>query len=114
MDNCIFCKIASHEVASSIFYEDDYCVAFDDLNPQAPVHALVVPKEHYANIGDSVPDDVLAALFHAASEVARLKGVDITGYRLIVNTGTDAGQTVPHLHVHVLGGITMSEGMLPA
>lgn len=113
MDDCIFCKIASHDIPSSIFYEDDYVVAFDDLAPQAPVHALIVPKQHHGDIGDSVPDDVMAALFQAAAKVARIKGIDETGYRLIVNTGADAGQTVGHLHVHVLGGITMGEGMLP-
>jgi len=113
MSDCLFCGIASHEIPSSIFYEDDRVVAFDDLNPQAPVHALVVPKEHHDDIGDDVPDDVLAAVFHAAAEVARIKGIDGTGYRLIVNTGADAGQTIRHLHVHVLGGVPMDEGMLP-
>jgi histidine triad (HIT) family protein len=103
MDDCIFCKIANHQIESTIFYEDDLVVAFDDLNPEAPVHALIVPKAHYANIGDDVPDDVLVALFSAVPKVAAAKGLT-NGYRTIINTGHDGGQEVNHLHVHVLGG----------
>lgn len=112
MSDCIFCKIAAHEIPSTVVYENEYVLAFDDLYPQAPVHTLVIPKEHYASISDGVPDELMAEVFKAANEVARIKGVDKTGYRLITNNGSDAGQTVHHFHVHVLGGVKMAEGML--
>lgn len=111
MDDCIFCKIASHEIPSSIVYEDDQVVAFDDLNPQAPVHTLVIPKCHYENIVDSVPAETLAAMTHAIGEVARSKGLT-DGFRVIANTGADAGQTVMHFHMHVLGGESLGEKLL--
>lgn len=111
MDDCIFCKIAAHEIPSTIVYEDDMVIAFDDLNPQAPVHTLVVPKAHYDNIVDDVPGDVLAAMTHAVAEVAKAKGLD-QGFRVIANTGAAAGQTVMHLHMHVLGGKDMSETLV--
>lgn len=113
MEDCIFCKIAAKEIPSSIFYEDDHVVAFDDLSPQAPVHCLIIPKMHYAAISDDVPSDIMAAIFTAVPKVARIKGLEQKGYRMIVNTGSDAGQTVFHFHVHVLGGAKMGEGMLP-
>jgi histidine triad (HIT) family protein len=112
MDGCIFCMIASGEIPASIVYENDVVVAFKDLNPQAPVHVLVVPRTHYSGLGDDVPAPVLAALLGAAPRVAEACGVAASGYRAIVNTGPDAGQTVPHLHLHVLGGARMSEGMV--
>ena len=112
MEDCIFCKIANHEIESTIFYEDDAVVAFDDLNPQAPVHCLIVPKKHYDDIGDGVSPEALGAVFAAVPKVAAMKGLSEKGYRTIVNTGADAGQTVKHLHVHVIGGITMAEKML--
>lgn len=111
MSDCIFCKIAQHEIPSTIVYEDDLVIAFDDLNPQAPVHTLVIPKVHYDNIVDGVPGDVLAAMAHAIGEVARVKGLD-AGFRVITNTGVDAGQTVMHFHMHVLGGKTLGEGLI--
>ena len=112
MDDCIFCKIASGEIPSNAVYENDDVIAFDDLSPQAPVHTLVIPKVHYRNLSDDVPANVLAAVFSAVAEVARIKGVDESGYRVIVNNGPDANQTVQHLHVHVLGGRPMSHGMV--
>lgn len=112
MSDCIFCKIASHEIPSTVVYENDDVIAFDDLSPQAPVHTLVIPKKHYASISDNVPDELMAEIFRVAHEVAKIKGVDKSGYRLITNNGPDAGQTVHHFHVHVLGGTKMSEGML--
>ena len=111
MSDCIFCKIAQHEIPSTIVYEDDLVVAFDDLNPQAPVHTLVIPKDHYENIIDDVPAEVLGAMAHAVAEVARIKGLE-SGFRVITNTGADAGQTVMHFHMHVLGGKTLGEGLL--
>lgn len=111
MDDCIFCKIAAHEIPSTTVYEDDEVIAFDDLNPQAPVHTLVIPKKHYANICDGVPAKTLAAMVHAIDEVAQVKGLD-KGFRVITNTGADAGQTVLHFHMHVLGGRDLGEGLV--
>jgi histidine triad (HIT) family protein len=112
MDDCIFCKIASGEIPSKAVYENDDVIAFDDLSPQAPVHTLVIPKVHYRNLSDDVPASVLATVFSAVAQVARIKGVDESGYRVIVNNGPDANQTVQHLHVHILGGRPMSHGMV--
>jgi histidine triad (HIT) family protein len=112
VDGCIFCMIAGGEVPASIVYEDDVVVAFKDLNPQAPVHILVVPRAHYSGLDDDVPPAVLASLVAAAPRAAEAAGVAQTGYRTIVNTGEDAGQSVLHLHLHVIGGAAMSEGMV--
>lgn len=109
--DCIFCKIASHEIPSTIVYEDDLVIAFDDLSPQAPVHTLVIPKDHYRDITDGVPAETLAAMTHAIDEVARVKGLT-DGFRVITNKGADAGQTVMHFHMHVLGGKPLGEGLL--
>lgn len=109
--DCIFCKIASHEIPSTIVYEDDLVIAFDDLSPQAPVHTLVIPKDHYRDITDGVPAETLAAMTHAIDEVARVKGLT-DGFRVIANKGADAGQTVMHFHMHVLGGKPLGEGLL--
>lgn len=111
MSDCIFCKIANHEIPSTVVYEDDVVIAFDDLNPQAPVHTLVVPKAHYENIIDGVPAETLAAMANAVAEVARAKGLD-QGFRVITNTGAAAGQTVMHLHWHVLGGRDLGEDLV--
>ena len=104
MDDCIFCKLANHDIPTTIVYETDTVCAFEDANPQAPVHVLVVPKRHYAHVADDVPREVLADIMEAAIEVARIKGVDQSGFRLVMNTGADANQIVKHLHCHVLGG----------
>ena len=111
-NDCIFCKIAAHEIPSTVVYEDDQVIAFDDLSPQAPVHTLVIPKEHYENIIDDVPAETLAAMAHAIKEVARIKGLD-DGFRVISNKGEHAGQTVMHIHMHVLGVKDLGEAMLP-
>lgn len=113
MEDCIFCKIARKEIPSTTVYETDSVIAFDDLNPQAPVHTLVIPKDHYMSVSDNVPAPLMAELFQAAHKVAEIKGVDKTGYRLITNNGSDAGQTVFHFHIHVLGGKKLSEGLIP-
>lgn len=111
--DCIFCKIANGEIATELVYEDDLVAAFKDMNPQAPVHVLVVPKSHYANIIDNVPGETLAAMARAVGVVAEKTGIDADGFRVIMNTGDAAGQTVKHLHMHVLGGRNLSEGLLP-
>ena len=112
MSDCIFCKIANHEIEGDYVYEDDKVAAFKDLNPQAPVHVLVVPKTHYDNLIDDVPADVLAAMVHAVAEVTAATGIDKEGFRVIANTGDAAGQTVHHLHLHVLGGCDLGEGLI--
>lgn len=112
MSDCIFCKIASGEIAVPFVYEDEYVVAIDDISPQAPVHTLVISKQHVANLIDNPSPELLGHVFSAINTVAQLKGVTESGYRVVQNNGDDAGQTVHHLHVHILGGRKFSEGMV--
>ena len=100
--SCIFCKIANKEIKSGIVYETDGVIAFDDIAPQAPVHVVIIPKEHVLSI--SGLEDVLPEIYKAIAETAKLKGVQDTGYRVVTNIGKDAGQAVEHLHFHLLGG----------
>lgn len=109
-DDCVFCKIAAGEIPATKVYEDESVLAFEDLSPMMPVHTLIIPKDHYDSIADGVPEDVLGHVFATVGEVARLKGVDGGGFRVVVNTGDDACQSVHHLHVHVLGGGQMNDG----
>ena len=106
MSDCIFCKIVEGTIPATKLYENDECMAFEDLSPQAPVHALVIPKQHIASLSE-VQDGhqtLLGQLMIACSHVARDKGIDAHGYRVVTNIGKGAGQTVLHLHFHVLGG----------
>lgn len=105
-DDNVFAKILRKEIPAKVVFEDDRCLAFRDLNPQAPVHVLVIPKHPIARVGDARPEDapVLGHLLWAAGEVARREKLTDKGFRLVVNHGAGAGQTVFHLHVHVLGG----------
>ncbi len=112
VENCIFCMIGRGDLEAKKVYENDQVVAFDDIAPQAPVHVLIIPKKHYQSMSDDVPLADLAVLFAAVPEVARAKGIEESGYRVIVNNGRDANQTVGHLHVHVMGGKAMSHGMV--
>lgn len=107
--SCLFCKIVDGSIPSKSVYQDERCVAFGDINPQAPVHVLVVPREHVASLAHAgeAHTALLGHLFQAAAKVAREKGL-ANGYRVVVNTGADGGQTVDHLHVHVLGGRHMT------
>ena len=109
---CIFCKIARGEIPASMVYEDEHVIAFDDISPQTPVHALIVPRAHFESMESDIPDEDLAAIFGAVQHVARIKGVGATGYRVIVNNGRAANQTVGHLHVHVMGGRAVAHGMV--
>jgi len=104
--NCLFCKIVARQIPSTIVFEDDDCVAFRDVGPQAPVHVLVVPREHIASLDGAAPGHqaLLGALLLAVRRVARAEGLAEGGYRTVINTGADGGQTVHHLHVHLLGG----------
>ena len=111
-NDCIFCKIAKGEIPSTKVYEDEKVLAFEDLNPLAPVHVLIIPKEHYDNVGDNVPEDVLGYLLATVKKVAQIKGIEESGYRVTINTGADGGQTVNHLHVHVNGGAKLYCGSL--
>ena len=112
IENCVFCMVAAGNFPTKFLHENEHVVAFDDISPQAPVHVLIIPREHYADMGDAVPAEVAAALFAAVPEVAKIKGIDESGYRVIVNCGRDANQTVGHLHLHVMGGRAMSHGMV--
>lgn len=105
MEDCIFCNIASGKLNTAFLYEDEKVVAFTDLYPQAPIHALVIPRDHYASIKEVEDTNLIGHLFQVAKEVARR--LKIEDYRLVINTGQQAGQTVSHLHVHVLGGREM-------
>lgn len=110
---CLFCKIIAGEIPSTRVYEDDYVYAFDDINPQAPVHTLVVPKEHSINLTDpTLTAAALGRVMVSLNKVAKIKGVDESGYRVIQNNGDDASQTVHHLHFHILGGTHFAEGMV--
>ncbi len=112
--DCIFCKIARGEIPAKTVLEDEHLIAFDDIAPLAPVHTLVIPKKHIANMGDADDEDreLLGRLMLAARDVARKKGVDESGFRLIANTRSDGGQEVYHLHVHVIGGRPLGRMLL--
>jgi len=103
--DCLFCKIARKEILSKIAYEDDEIFAFEDISPQAPTHILICPKKHFASLNDASAEDqnVLGKLQLAAAEIARERNL-LDGYRTIINNGRGAGQSVFHLHVHLLGG----------
>ena len=105
MDNCIFCKIINREIPSSIGYEDEYCLGFRDVDPQAPFHVLFVPKKHIQDITQVTKEDrvYIDHILDAINSVASENGLDKDGFRIVINTGKDGGQTVPHLHFYVLG-----------
>jgi histidine triad (HIT) family protein len=113
MIDCIFCKIVAGRSPSQMLYQDDHVSAFRDIRPVAPTHVLVIPNKHIPSVNDISPDDenLLGHLFTVAKEIARLEGVDQTGYRLIINNGRHAGQIVFHLHLHVIGGQRMRHPM---
>ena len=106
----IFQRIASGEIPANIVHQDDDVLAFHDINPQAPVHILIVPKRVIPRMGDAQDEDadLLGRLLLAARDIAKAQGLDRSGYRLVVNHGPDAGESVPHLHVHLLGGRPLS------
>lgn len=106
MTDCLFCAIASGDIPADVMYSDDAVVAFRDINPQAPVHVLVIPRAHHANVAEiAAADPALAGLLLAAAgEVAAQQGIVDSGYRIVLNTGEGAGQSVFHVHAHVLGG----------
>ena len=109
MTDCLFCKIIKREIPGSIVYEDDRLLAFNDINPQAPTHVLLVPKRHIESLNDLAPgdDQVVGELARRAAAIAKERGIAAGGYRVVFNTNRDAGQTVFHIHLHLLGGRSM-------
>jgi histidine triad (HIT) family protein len=103
--SCLFCKIVEGSIPSTPVYQDEFCYAFADIHPQAPVHVLVAPREHIVSLAETGEDDeaILGHLLRVAAEIARRKGL-AKGYRVAINNGADGGQTVDHLHIHLLGG----------
>ena len=108
--NCLFCKVAAHEIPADIVRESDRVVAFRDLNPQAPTHILLIPKEHLVSVEELGDDhgDTVIDIMQAATQLARAEGISERGWRLVTNVGPDAGQSVFHLHFHLLGGRPMA------
>lgn len=106
MEDCIFCKIIKREIPSSIVYEDSEIIAFRDVNPQAPIHILVIPKKHISSLVDLKEEDeaVVGKIYTVINKIAEQEGIDKKGFRVIVNCGEDGGQEVKHLHFHILGG----------
>lgn len=104
--NCLFCRIIAGEIPSSKVYEDEYVLAFRDIDPQAPTHILIIPKEHYDSVLDA-PPEAIGRLTEAAKTIAENEGLTENGFRLVINTGDEGGQSVKHLHVHLLGGRSM-------
>ena len=106
VSNCMFCKIIEKKIPAKIVHDDEYSIAFEDLNPQAPVHTLIVPKKHIADIHSLVVTDreLIGHLFFVAKTLASQRGLDKRGYRLVINNGLDAGQSVFHVHLHLLSG----------
>jgi histidine triad (HIT) family protein len=103
---CLFCRIVQKEIPAEILFENNHVVAFADIHPQAPAHALLIPKKHFENLMAVPPEDtaVIAEIHRAAQELAKKLGVQESGFRLVVNNGLNAGQSVNHLHYHLLGG----------
>lgn len=111
MDNCVFCKIGKHEQVADIIFENEQLFVVHDIMPKAPVHFLVIPKEHIESI-NHLPEDkasIVSAMILTAKDQAALHGIGSTGYKLVFNVGKDGGQVIPHLHLHVLGGKAMPE-----
>lgn len=106
VSDCLFCRIVAGEIPADVVHQTDTVLAFRDIQPRAKVHTLVIPKEHHRTLAQLGADDpgLLGDLMVAAGEVARIEGIDESGYRLVSNVGRDAGQEVDHVHVHVLGG----------
>jgi histidine triad (HIT) family protein len=106
-ETCLFCRIARREIPAQEVYRTPSLVAIRDINPQAPTHVLVFPTDHVASLNDVADGPAVGALVMAARDIARRERIDVRGYRLVVNTNAEGGQSVPHLHVHLLGGRAM-------
>ncbi|MBN1567246.1 MAG: histidine triad nucleotide-binding protein [Acidobacteria bacterium] len=103
---CIFCRVAAHEAPAKILFEDERCIVFQDSSPKAPVHLLVIPRKHITSLNDNLDEDkeLLGHMMTVVGRMAREQGIDGTGYRTVINTNAEAGQSVFHLHIHILGG----------
>ena len=110
MSDCLFCKIIAREIPASIVYEDDRVIAFNDINPQGPTHVLVVPKRHIATLNDLSPEDdaLVGEVVRRAAAIANERGIWAGGFRTVFNTNRDAGQTVFHIHLHLIGGRSLA------
>ena len=106
--SCIFCRIGRGEIPAQMVMNNKDVAAFKDLNPQAPVHILIIPKKHVASLDDANDSDLLGRMMSLAAAIARQEGIAKSGYRTVINTGKDGGQSVEHLHIHLLGGRAMS------
>jgi histidine triad (HIT) family protein len=109
-NNCLFCRIIAGEIPAEFVHQDDLCVAIQDINPQAPTHVLIIPREHFESLDDATHkhEPLLGHLLRLAARIANERGHGDSGYRTVINTGAGAGQSVFHLHVHVLGGRPMN------
>jgi histidine triad (HIT) family protein len=106
-DDCLFCRIVRKEIPAKLVAEDEHCIAFRDINPQAPLHVLVIPREHVSSLDEARDPELLGRLSLMAADIARREGVADSGYRTVMNTNSAAGQTVFHVHLHLLGGRSM-------
>jgi histidine triad (HIT) family protein len=106
--NCLFCRIVAGEIPAKLVAQTDDCVAFRDINPQAPVHVVVIPRQHVASLNDAHDVAMIGGLHELAAQIAKTEGIAESGYRTVINTNADGGQTVYHLHLHLLGGRRMS------
>lgn len=107
-NDCLFCRIIRKEIPAAIVAENGHCVAFRDINPQAPTHVLVIPRQHVASLNDVKDPAIIGQMHQMAVQIARAEGFAEKGYRTVINTNPDAGQTVFHIHLHVLGGRRMT------
>ncbi len=114
MEDCIFCKIIKKEIPSEIMYEDENVIAFKDINPEAPIHILVVPKKHIPSLAQIKKEDeiIIGKIYNVINKIAQQQGVKEKGYRVIVNCGEDGGQTVGHLHFHLVAGKKLREKII--
>lgn len=107
-EDCLFCRIIEKKIPAGIVAENEYCVAFRDINPQAPVHILIIPREHVASLNEARDPMLIGHLHMLAAQLAQSEGLSERGYRTVINTNAEAGQTVFHMHLHLLGGRRMS------
>lgn len=114
MGDCLFCKIVNKEIDSKIVYENDFVIAFNDINPVAPVHVLVIPKSHIKDLNEvrNENEKYIIECMKAIKEVAKITKIDKEGYRVISNTGENGGQVIPHLHFHVIGGKNLGDKLI--
>ncbi|OGC35446.1 histidine triad nucleotide-binding protein [candidate division WOR-1 bacterium RIFOXYB2_FULL_48_7] len=104
MSECIFCRIINKQLPAKLLYEDDQILAFQDINPQAPTHIIVIPKIHAANLSELKDFSIISQAYHVVMQLAESVGIERSGFRVVLNQGRDAGQAVEHLHFHLLGG----------